>query len=116
MKIFVCVSHVPDTTTKIQVAGSGKTIDQSGVTFILNPYDEFAVEAGLQLKEAYGGDVTAVCVGPEVVKETIRKALAMGADRGIHVLAEAERDSFGVARAIADALKSHAPDVIFCGR
>ncbi len=116
MKIFICVSHVPDTTTKIQVASSGKSIDPSGITWILNPYDEFAVEAGLQLKEAYGGEVTAVCVGPEVVKETIRKALAMGADKGIHVLADAERDSYGVARAIADALQSHAPDVIFCGR
>lgn len=116
MKIFICVSHVPDTTAKIQIGSSGKSIDQSGVTYILNPYDEFAVEAGLQLKEAYGGEVTAVCVGPEAVKETIRKALAMGADKGIHIAAEAERDSFGIALAVADALKAHAPDVIFCGR
>lgn len=116
MNIFVCISHVPDTTTKIQVAASGVAIDPAGVTFILNPYDEFAVEAGLQLKEAYGGEVTAVCVGPEVVKETIRKALAMGVDKGIHIVAEDARDSFGVAKAIASVLADRAPDAIFCGR
>ena len=116
MNIFVCVSHVPDTTTKVQVGGNGKEIDSSGVTYILNPYDEYAVEAGLQLKEARGGEVTLVCVGPETVKETIRKGLAMGADKGIHVVTDAPRDSFGTARAIADALKDRAADVVFVGR
>ena len=116
MNIFVCISHVPDTTTKIQIGGSGKSIETSGVTFILNPYDEFGVEAGLQLKEAYGGEVTAICVGPDVVKETIRKALAMGVDKGIHILAESERDSYGVATVISETLKQRNPDVIFCGR
>lgn len=116
MNIFVCVSHVPDTTTKVQVSGDGKQIDSSGVTYILNPYDEYAVEAGLQLKEARGGDVTAVCVGPETVKETIRKALAMGADKGIHVVTDSPRDSFGTARAIADALAGREADVVFVGR
>ena len=115
MNIFVCVSHVPDTTTKVQVGGDGKQIDPSGVTYILNPYDEYAVEAGLQLKEARGGEVTLVCVGPEAVKETIRKGLAMGADKGIHVVSD-PRDSFGTARAIADALKDRAADVVFVGR
>ncbi|MCB2203184.1 electron transfer flavoprotein subunit beta/FixA family protein [bacterium] len=116
MNIFVCVSHVPDTTTKVQVGGDGKTIDPSGVTYILNPYDEYAVEAGLQLKEARGeGEVTIVCVGPDAVKETIRKGLAMGADKGLHIVSE-PRDGFGTARAIADALKDKAPDVVFCGR
>jgi electron transfer flavoprotein beta subunit len=116
MNIFVCVSHVPDTTTKIQVAADGVSIDPSGVTNILNPYDEFGLEAGLQLKEARGGEVIAVCVGPEEVKETIRKALAMGADKGLHIKADAGRDSFGVARAISDAIKDRQPDVVFCGR
>lgn len=116
MNIFVCVSHVPDTTTKVQVGGDGKAIDPAGVTFILNPYDEYAVEAGLQLKEARGGEVVAVCFGPDAVKETIRKALAMGADKGIHIKSDTPRDSFGTARAIADALKDRNPDVIFCGR
>lgn len=115
MNIFVCVSHVPDTTTKVQVGEDGKKIDSSGVTYILNPYDEYAVEAGLQLKEARGGEVTVVCVGAETVKETIRKALAMGADKGIHVVSE-PRDSFGTARAIAETLEGRAADVVFVGR
>jgi electron transfer flavoprotein beta subunit len=116
MNIFVCVSHVPDTTTKVQVGGDGKAIDPAGVTFILNPYDEYGIEAGLQLKEARGGEVTIVCVGPETVKETIRKGLAMGADKGLHVKTDEVRDSFGTARAIADALKDREADVVFCGR
>ncbi len=116
MNIYVCVSHVPDTTTKVQVGGDGKHIDPNGVTFILNPYDEYAVEAALQLKEARGGEVVAVCVGPEAVKETIRKALAMGADKGLHIVSDDKRDSFGVARAIADALADKNPDVLFLGR
>lgn len=116
MNIFACISHVPDTTTKIQVGSNGKNIDPTGVTYILNTYDEFGLEAGLQLKEAYGGEVTAVCVGPEVVKETIRKALAMGADKGIHIVSDFDRDSFGVAKALADALRDRNADVIFCGR
>lgn len=116
MNIFICVSHVPDTTTKVQVGEDGKQINPSGVTYILNPYDEYAVEAGLQLKEARGGEVTVVCVGGDTVKETIRKALAMGADKGLHVITAEARDSFGTARAIADALKDRNPDAVFCGR
>ena len=116
MNIYVCVSHVPDTTAKILVGSDGKHIDPAGVTFILNPYDEYGVEAGLQLKEARGGEVVVVCVGPEVVKETMRKALAMGADSGIHIKTDEVRDSFGIARAIADALADKSPDVVFCGR
>ncbi|MBL0175453.1 MAG: electron transfer flavoprotein subunit beta/FixA family protein [Ignavibacteria bacterium] len=116
MNIFVCISHVPDTTARILVGGDGKSIDPSGVTFILNPYDEFGVEAGLLLKEAHGGDVTVVCVGGDEVKETIRKAFAMGADKGIHIKTASARDSFGVARAIADVLKDRSADAVFCGR
>jgi electron transfer flavoprotein beta subunit len=116
MNIFVCVSHVPDTTSKIMVGGDGKSIDPNGITYILNPYDEFGVEAGLLLKEARGGEVTVVCVGGEEVKETIRKAFAMGADKGIHIKTAAARDSFGVARAIADVIGSRGADVVFCGR
>jgi electron transfer flavoprotein beta subunit len=116
MNIFVCISHVPDTTSKIQISSDNKSIDPAGVTYILNPYDEFGLEAGLQLKEARGGEVVAVCVGPEAVKETIRKALAMGADKGIHIKTEEPRDSYGTALAIADALRDRAADAVFCGR
>ncbi len=116
MNIFVCISHVPDTTTKVQVGSDGKSIDPSGVTYILNPYDEFGVEAGLQLKEAHGGEVTVVCVGSDAVKETIRKAFGMGPDKGIHIRTDEALDSLGVANAIASVMKDRTPDVIFCGR
>ena len=116
MNIFICISHVPDTTTKVQVAGDGTHIDNAGVTYILNPYDEFGVEAGLQLKEAFGGETTVVCVGPEEVKETIRKALAMGVDKGIHVKLDEHRDTFGIAQAIHSVLSGRGADVVFCGR
>jgi electron transfer flavoprotein beta subunit len=116
MNIFVCVSHVPDTTAKIQIGAGGTSIDQAGVAYILNPYDEYGLEAGLQLKEARGGEVTALCLGPEAVKETIRKALAMGADKGIHIKTDAMRDSYGTALALADVLRDRQPDVVFCGR
>lgn len=116
MNIFVCISHVPDTTTKIQVGSDGKQIDTTGVTFILNPYDEFAIEEALQLKEARGGEVTAVCAGSDDVKETIRKALAMGVDRGLHIKLDRPRDSHGTAMAIHEAVASRNPEVVFLGR
>jgi len=116
MNIYVCISHVPDTTTKVLIGSDGKSIDSSGVSWILNPYDEFGVEAGLLLKEARGGEVTVICVGPDAVKETIRKAFAMGADKGIHLKTDEKRDSYGIASAIAGILKERKPDVVFCGR
>ena len=76
MNIVVCVSQTPDTTTKIKVGESGRAIDPAGVKFILNPYDEFAVEEGLRLKEAHGGEVTLLCVGGDSAKENIRLGLA----------------------------------------
>src|SRR4051812_49613215 len=103
MKIVACVSHVPDTTTKINLAADGKNIDPAGVKFILNPYDEFAVEEALKLKEKNGGEVIAVSVGSDAAKEAIRQALAMGADKGILVKCE-KSDSFSVALMLAQAI------------
>src|SRR5687767_13239498 len=111
MKIFVCVSHVPDTTTKVNVAGDGKTLDPAGVKFILNPYDEFAVEEALKLKEKNGGEVIVVSVGPDQAKEAIRQALAMGADKGILIKGE-KSDAFSVADMLAATIKQHTPDIV----
>ena len=84
MKIAVCVSHVPDTASKIKIGSDGKTIDPSGVTYVINPYDEFAVEEALKTKESIGAEceVIIISIGGDASKETIRKALAMGADGG----------------------------------
>jgi electron transfer flavoprotein beta subunit len=116
MKIIVCINHVPDTEAKIKVAGDGKTIDKSGINFILNPYDEFAIEAALKLKEKFGGDTTAVSLGGDVHKETLRKALAMGIDKAILLKDETPRDSYSIAYAIANELKAISPDCIFFGK
>ncbi len=116
MKIAVCISHVPDTAAKIVIGQNGKNIDPNGVTFIINPYDEFALEEALKTKEKIGGDVTVISVGNETNKETIRKALAMGADSGILVKTDNERDSFGIAKALADEIKSLGAELIFFGK
>ena len=112
MKIAVCVKRVPDTETRVKPAADGKTLDEGGVKFILNPYDEFAVEEGLRR-----GDVTVLSLGPATAQETIRTALAMGADRG--VLLQADRipaDGFETAKAIAAELKDGGWDLILFGK
>lgn len=118
MKIAVCVSHVPDTATRIKIGADRKSIDPAGVTYIINPYDEFAVEEALKTKEKIGGDslVYAISVGSDTNKETIRKALAMGVDEGILLKDDSSRDSFGVAKALADEIKSLGCELVFCGK
>jgi electron transfer flavoprotein beta subunit len=117
MKIVVCVSHVPDTATRIKVGSDGKTIDTTGVTYILNPYDEYAVEEALKTKEKLGsGEVVVVTLGAENSKETIRKALAMGADSGILLKDDSQRDSIGIAKALAEEIKSQGAQLVFMGK
>ncbi len=118
MKIAVCVSHVPDTATKVNVGSDGKTIDPNGVTFIINPYDEFAVEEALKTKEKIGGDseVVVISVGNDNNKDTIKKALAMGADRAVLLKDDNPRDSFSVAKALADEIKDQNCEIVFCGK
>ncbi|MBI3258760.1 MAG: electron transfer flavoprotein subunit beta/FixA family protein [Ignavibacteriae bacterium] len=116
MNILVCVSQVPDTTTKVTVGADGKTIEKAGVKFILNPYDEFTIEEGLRLREKFGGSVTALTVGGDGAKEILRTALAMGVDKAIIVKDDNREDSFSVATNIAEAAKSVQPDVVILGR
>jgi electron transfer flavoprotein beta subunit len=116
MKLAVCINHVPDTAAKINIAADGKNIDKTGITFVLNPYDEFAIEECLRLKEKNGGEVVAISLGGDVHKETLRKALAMGVNKAVLLKDDSPRDSFSVARALADYLKGISPDVIFFGK
>lgn len=116
MKLIACVNHVPDTAAKINVAAGGMSIDKTGVNFVINPYDEFAVEECLRLKEKNGGEVIAVTVGTDAHKETLRKALAMGADKAVLLKADDDRDSFGIAAALAEYIKEQSPDLVFCGK
>lgn len=116
MNILVCISQVPDTTAKIQVSGDGKSIEKTGIKFILNPYDEFAIEEGLRLRERFGGTVTALTVGPETSKEILRTALAMGVDKAGIVKTDDILDSYNVAENIAGYAKSISPDLVILGR
>jgi len=116
MKSVVCISQTPDTAAKINVAADGTHIDPAGVKFILNPYDEFALEEAIRCREKSGGEVIAITVGGDSAKEILRTALSMGADQAV-IIKDADRgDSFGVAQQLADAIKPMNPDVIFCGR
>ncbi len=118
MKIAVCVSHVPDTATRIKIGSDRKSIDPSGVTFIINPYDEYAVEEALKTKGILGGDtiVYVLSVGGDANRETLRKALAMGVDEAILLRSEKQKDSFGIAQALADEIKSLGCELVFFGK
>ncbi len=116
MKIVACINHVPDTETKVKVGADGKTIDPAGVNYMLNPYDEYAVEAGLKLKEQYGGETIALSLGPDANKETLRKALAMGVDKALLIKDDSVRDSLSLARAIAEELREMKPDCVLFGK
>jgi electron transfer flavoprotein beta subunit len=116
MKIAVCISHVPDTATRIKIGADGKSIDPAGVTYIINPYDEFAVEEALKTKELTGSEVVVISLGGEGNKETIRKALAMGADQGVLLKSEGYYDSYSVAQALADEIKAQNCELVFFGK
>ncbi|OLD61358.1 MAG: electron transfer flavoprotein subunit beta, partial [Ignavibacteria bacterium 13_1_40CM_2_61_4] len=117
MKIAVCLKRVPDTTTKIVIGGDGKSIDETGVKFVPNPYDEYALEAAIGLKEKAGGGETVVyCLGTEAAQETIRTALAMGIDRAVLLQGQGSADGLEVARALAAELQDAGFDLILFGK
>ena len=118
MKIAVCIKRVPDTEARVKIAGDGVSIDEAGVKFILNPYDEYAIEEALQRKEKAGaGEVVIVTLGPDAAQETIRTALAMGADRGILLRSDViPADGLAVAKALAAELKDGGYDLVLFGK
>jgi electron transfer flavoprotein beta subunit len=118
VNIVVCLKQVPDTETQIKVASDGKSIVTDDIKWVMNPYDEFGVEEALKLKEQFGGEVTVVGLGPKRVTESIRTALAMGADKGILVSDEALEGSDGLAtaKALAAAIKDLEYDLVFTGQ
>ena len=119
MKILVPIKQVPDTATQVKIAGDRRTIETAGITWIISPYDEFAVEEALRIKEKRGqGEVVAVSLGPERVKEALRSALAMGADRAIHANDPAfeQADTLTTARVLAAVIAQEAPGLVIFGR
>ena len=118
MNILVCLKQVPDTEAQIRVASDAKSIVTDDVKWVMNPYDEYGVEEALVLKEKFGGEVTVVGLGPKRVTETIRTALAMGADKGILISDEGLEgsDSLATAKALGAAMKDLDYDLIFTGQ
>ncbi len=120
MKIIVCVKQVPDTETRVRIAASGSAISEADVAnWIVSPYDEFAIEEAIRIKEAKGGEVVLVGVGPERAQAALRTGLAMGADSALHVKDAAldATDTLGTARALAAAIRTVAPfDLVLCGQ
>ena len=115
MKILVCISHVPDTTSKINFTNDNTEFDTNGVQFIINPYDEFGLTKAIQIKEAQGGSVTVLNVGEVATEPTLRKALAIGADDAIRVNAK-PLNSYFVAEQIAAVVKENEYDLVICGQ
>jgi electron transfer flavoprotein beta subunit len=116
VKISVCIKRTPDTETRIRVAEDGRSVDPSGVKFIISPYDEFAVEAGLRMREAAGeGEVTVMALGEAAASEQLRAALAVGADRAVLLRGDVTMDGLATAKALAAELESQEPDLILFG-
>jgi electron transfer flavoprotein beta subunit len=119
MKILVAVKQVPDTATQVKLGADSRGIDAAGITWIVSPYDEYAVEEALRIKDKRGQtEVVVVTLGPERAKEALRSCLAMGCDRAIHIndpgLADA--DTLTTARVLAAVVKPEAPQLVLCGR
>ncbi len=115
MKTVVCIKRVPDTETRIRIADDGASVDLSGVKYIISPYDEFAMEAALRLKESAGGQVTALTLGEAAAGEQLRSALAMGADDAVLLTGETGMDGLATAKALAAELNDAGADLILFG-
>ena len=115
MNIAVCISSVPDTTSKINFTEDNTKFDDSGIQFIINPYDEFGLTKAIQIKEEMGANITVITVGDEKTDPVIRKALAIGADSAIRINTN-PIDSYSTAAEIAAFLKENPMDLIITGR
>lgn len=118
MNIICCLKQVPDTEAQIKIASDGKSIVTDDIKWVMNPYDEYGVEEALRLKEKFGGEVTVVGLGPKRVTESIRTALAMGADKGVLISDDALEgsDSLATAKALAAVIKDLEYGIIFTGQ
>lgn len=115
MKVLVCISHVPDTTSKINFSENDTKFDTNGVQFVINPHDEYSLTRAMWLKENQGANVTVVNVGNATTEPTLRKALAIGADDAIRVNADPV-DGFFVAKQLAEVIKNGGFDLVITGR
>src|ERR1700722_20473871 len=117
MNIVVCVKQVPDTWSERTLKASDSTLDRDAADAVINELDEYAIEEGLRLAEAHGGEVTILSMGPPRASESIRKALSMGADKAVHLVDDglAGSDALGTSLALAEVLKSIGFDLVILG-
>jgi electron transfer flavoprotein beta subunit len=117
MKIVVCVKQVPDTEARLRVGKDGRWIDEEDLAFVLNESDEYALEEALRIVEKSGGEVVVVSLGPERVREALRKTLALGATRAVLLsdAAFAGGDALATGRALAAAVRRESPDLVLTG-
>jgi electron transfer flavoprotein beta subunit len=116
LNTIVCIKRVPDSATRVRIGPEGQ-LDPAGVKFVLNPYDECALEEAIQLKESAGtGVVTAITLGPSQSAETLRTALAMGADEAVLLMSPGSHDALSVARALADEIRGRDFDLVLFGK
>jgi len=118
MNVIVCVKQVPDTAAKVEMSSDGKSIDTTDLAYVLNPYDEYAVEEGLKLREKSGGEVTLVTMGPKRADEALRTGIAMGADKAVHVCDDRLEgsDAISTARVLSTVIKTLQYDIVLCGK
>lgn len=119
MKILVLIKQTPDTETKIKLSGDGKSVEQGDIKYIINPYDEFAIEEALKLKEKLGtGEVVIASFGADAARELIIKGLAMGGDRGLLIsnAGMEQADSLEISKVLAGAIKGENANIVFCGK
>lgn len=117
MKLLVCIKQVPDMESQFRIDEDGIWYDRADLAWRMNEYDEYGVEQAVQLKEQTGGDLTVLCIGTDQVTETMKKALAMGCDRGVHIADDQvhRRDPYEIASIIADFARDKGFDLIFTG-
>jgi electron transfer flavoprotein beta subunit len=116
VNLVVAIKQVPDTEAMIRLSPDRRDVDRDGLSMILNPYDEFAVEEALRLREAHGGSVWVVTVGPADAADVLRTAIAMGADDAFHIVTEQALDALTTARLLAEPIRAHGFDLILTGR
>ena len=117
MNSVVCIAQVPDTESRIKIGSDSRHIDEAGLKFIVSPYDEYALEEAIRLKEKSPGDVTVVSYGPDRVQQALRESLARGATKALHVKGDtADADALGIAKVLAAAIKTVPHDIVFFGK
>ena len=118
MKIAVCIKQVPDTEARIKIGADGRSIDEAGVNLVVSPFDEYAVEEALRLREKHGGEVVAYAVGDDRAATALRTVLAMGVDRAVHLKDAAFEgsDGLGISRILAAALRLDSFDLVLFGK